>query len=195
MFASVPSTIRGKKSVYVEVGRGRQELVHRQGCETEHRKSSVFRSMLSFFPTENRLVSVGFLVTKNKRNPKTEGWVIFPPSPPPRMYYIHVGLASVANDSVHTMCCPLRELDNERTVFLVFFLAIVHSWRSGCRSFVWGGEPLLRTRGLIASRRVYGKAPTRQSRRTLIAVSGSTPEKNQLIEAVIHVQVRLTSGS
>ena len=46
---------------------------------------------------------------------------------------------------------------------------------AGCRvrSFVRGKEPLLRTRELIVSRSVQGKAPKRQLRSTPIAVSGN----------------------
>ena len=82
-------------------------------------------------------------------------------------------------------------------IFFIFFLAVSHSWRSSCgRSFFRGGEPLLRTRGNIAPRSVYGQAPTRQLHSTPIAVSGSghAGEYIDSIDAVIHTQARLTTG-
>ena len=49
---------------------------------------------------------------------------------------------------------------------------------------------------MIASRSAYGKAPMRQLHSAPIAVSGSGHTgKKKLIEAVIHVQVRLTRGT
>ena len=49
----------------------------------------------------------------------------------------------------------------------------------------------------VLVRSVDGKVPTRQLHRTPIAVSGSgyTRKVKELIEAVIHKRVRLTSGS
>ena len=49
---------------------------------------------------------------------------------------------------------------------------------------------------MIVSRRVYGKAPTGSCVvRLLLSLVATTPENIQLIEAVINVQTRLTSGS
>ena len=60
-----------------------------------------------------------------------------------------------------------------------------------------GGEPLLRTREMVESRSIYGKAPTSQIHRTLIAVrrSAHTEEYvNSLKLSSMYVQVRLTSS-
>ena len=63
--------------------------------------------------------------------------------------------------------------------------------------FVLDEEPLLRTRGMIVSRGVYCKAPKGQLHSTPIAVSGFWPHQkiHQFIDAAVHVQGRLTSGS
>ena len=77
-------------------------------------------------------------------------------------------MASVGNDSYKTFR-SLHELDHQGTVF---FFVVDHSWRSG-RSFVQVGELLLRSNGMLVSRVVHGKVPTRQLHSTPIAVSGS----------------------
>ena len=64
-----------------------------------------------------------------------------------------VGLASVGNGTVKT-CRSLRELDCQGAVLLLFILFL------GGRSqlaveLLRGGEPMLRTRGMIVPRSVY----------------------------------------
>ena len=63
--------------------------------------------------------------------------------------------------------------------------------------FVRGEQPLLAQVGMVVSRSVHGEAPKRQLLSTPIAVSGNAYPANQInsFEAVIHMQVRLTSGS
>ena len=58
------------------------------------------------------------------------------------------------------------------------------------RSFVPGGEPLLRTRGMIGSRSVYGKAPMKKLHSKTIAVSVYEDAGQQIntFAAVIHMQ-------
>ena len=61
-----------------------------------------------------------------------------------------------------------------RTVFVLFFCSLVVAETGGrVRLFLRGGEPVLRTRGMIVSRSVYGKAPTVQLHCNPIAVSGN----------------------
>ena len=56
------------------------------------------------------------------------------------------------------------------------------------KSIVRGGEPLFRTRGMIGSRSVYGKALTRQlhSNPTPVSGTGHTREQINPFDAVIH---------
>ena len=95
---------------------------------------------------------------------------------------IEVGLASVGNDTVKYAA---RQGGN-RVLF-----GGRRNWRSSySKSFVRGGEPLLRTRGMIGSPSVYGKAPTRQLHSVPIAGSGSGHTGKQInsFHAVIHMQ-------
>ena len=96
-----------------------------------------------------------------------------------------VGLASVGQDTVQhaahcKTCCLLRKLDNQGRY--PFGGEAVAATGSRVRSFVRGGEPLLRTRGMIGSRSVCGKAPMRQLH--------SNPIGKQInsFDAVIHMQ-------
>ena len=74
-----------------------------------------------------------------------------------------------------TTCRSLHELNHQGTFF--FFLLLFLGGRSQASveldQFVRGGERFLRTRGMIVSRSVYGKAPTRQLHSTLIALPGN----------------------
>ena len=71
---------------------------------------------------------------------------------------------------------------------LFFFFLAVTATGGRVRSFVRGGEALLRTRGMIGSSSVYGKVPTRQLCSSLIAVSrsGHTEKQINSFHAVIH---------
>ena len=62
---------------------------------------------------------------------------------------------------------------------------------------VRGGEPLLRTRGMIGSRSVCGKAPMRQLHGNPMAVSGSGHSGKQInsFDAVIHMQEKSASNA
>ena len=81
---------------------------------------------------------------------------------------IYVGLASVGNDTVKHPALYVSYTNRVHT----FFVAVAATG-GGVRPFVRGGEPLLRTRGMVGSRSVYGKAPMRQLHSNPIAVSGS----------------------
>ena len=74
-------------------------------------------------------------------------------------------------------------------VFCFVFLAVAATGRRLISSGR-GGEPLLRTRGMIGSRSVYGKAPMRQLHSEPIAVSGSghTEKRLNSFDDVIHEQ-------
>ena len=98
-----------------------------------------------------------------------------------------VGSEMCIRDSCKT-CRSLRELDNQGTYRFCCFLAVAATG-GRVRSFARIGEPLLRTRGMIGSRRVYGKAPMRLHS-NLISVSGSghTGKKINAFDAVIHMQ-------
>ena len=65
------------------------------------------------------------------------------------------------------------------------------------KSFVRGGEPLLRTRGMIGSRSAYGKAPMKQLHGNPLAVSafGHTGKQINSFDAVIHMQDSPKSAS
>ena len=70
---------------------------------------------------------------------------------------IYVGLASVGNDTVKHPALYVSYTNRVHT----FFVAVAATG-GGVRPFVRGGEPLLRTRGMVGSPSVYGKTPTRQ---------------------------------
>ena len=73
--------------------------------------------------------------------------------------------------------------------FFLFFWA-VDATGDRVRSFARGREPSFRTRGMIGSRSVYGKAPMRQLHSEPIAVSGSghTEKRLNSFDDVIHEQ-------
>ena len=91
------------------------------------------------------------------------------PHPPPYILY-RLGWRRVGNDTekhaaYYLSCC------RHGTDFF-FWRSVTASGRVRS-SFVRGGEPLLCTRGMIGSRRVYGKA----SKRQLYAVSWKWPHR------------------
>ena len=83
--------------------------------------------------------------------------------------------------------------------FFVLFLEVDHSWGGGVRSFARGGEILLRTRG------DYHITPAIKVRHPggsciilpRLSLEVSIPESKKIFlkSSVIHMQVRLTSGS
>ena len=106
--------------------------------------------------------------------------------------YICIGWVGVGWQRHCKTCRSLHELDNQGTyLFACFFvfLAIAVTGVRG-RSFVRGGEPLLRTRGMVGLRNVYGEAPMRQLHSHPIAVSRSDRAGKQIdyFDAVIHMQ-------
>ena len=72
--------------------------------------------------------------------------------------YISIDWVRVGGQRHLKPCRSLRELDNQGKFC---FFPVVGYAGGRVRSFVRGGEPSLRTRGMIASRSVYGKAPKR----------------------------------
>ena len=97
---------------------------------------------------------------------------------------IYIGWVDVSWQRHCTKCRSLRELETRvHTVFFFGFLLAVTATGGRVRLFVPGGDPLLRTRGMIGSCSVYGEAPMRQLHDNLIAVSGSghTGKQNQSI--------------
>ena len=104
-------------------------------------------------------------------------------------------VASVGNGTAkHTTHYVVRGLKNQGIYcFFVFFWGGAVAANGGrVRSFVQGGEPLLRTRGTIGSRSsdVYGKAPKRELHSNPIAISesGHTEQQINPFDAVIHTQ-------
>ena len=88
-------------------------------------------------------------------------------------------MASVGNDTVKYAAHYVKYSRQPafRSFFLLLFFFV--GGRSqlfiarGRKLFMRGEKPLLRTRGMVASRSVYGEAPKRQLRGTPFAVSGS----------------------
>ena len=94
--------------------------------------------------------------------------------------FMCVGLALVGNDAVNVLI-TLRELDNQGTVVFSFFLFGVTMMVIDLRHIVKGGEPLLRTWGMIASRSVHMIRHPRGSYIAIpIAVSGVTTPENKV---------------
>ena len=105
---------------------------------------------------------------------------------------LRLGLELVCND---TLKCAAHYVVYRRKPGYLFF-AVGYSWRLSYRSFVRGGQPLLRSRGFIASSTDDGNASTRQLRiDPNLFGSNHTGKYIKLIEAVIHVQVLLASGA
>ena len=114
-----------------------------------------------------------------------------PPPPSPRLGWHR--LAPTLKHAAHYV----RELDNQGTYRFFFLFSFFGGRRNGgrVRSFVRGGQPFLRTRGIIVSPSVivciwYGAHQALSS--IPIAVSGSGRTRKQLdsFDAVIHMQER-----
>ena len=92
-------------------------------------------------------------------------------------------MTSVGNDTVQHAAHYVSLKPGYIPFFFFGFLLAVTATGGRVRLFVPGGDPLLRTRGMIGSCSVYGEAPMRQLHDNLIAVSGSghTGKQNQSI--------------
>ena len=97
-------------------------------------------------------------------------------------------MASVGNDTVKHAAHLVSYTTRSHTVFL--FWAVAATGGRVRFFFAQGGEPLLRTRGMIGSSIVYGKAPMRQVHGNPIAVSGRGHTGKQInsFDAAIHMQ-------
>ena len=79
------------------------------------------------------------------------------------MYVVlYIGWIGVSWQRHCKTCRLLRERQPGYIPFRFFFFFAVAATVGRVTSFVRGGEPQLRTRGMIGSRNGYGKAPTRQ---------------------------------